>query len=88
MQDCLEHKWLQLTDAMMKTRESNLFRSNRLRQFVLSYDARRQSDDHRLLFDDLVLPPELVTTLQPDVLSADVQVPGGETCMGGGEGKE
>lgn len=72
----------------MKTRESNLFRSNRLRQFVLSYDARRQSDDHRLLFDDLVLPPELVTTLQPDVLSADVQVPGGETCMGGGEGKE
>ncbi|XP_076459478.1 uncharacterized protein LOC143292788 isoform X2 [Babylonia areolata] len=68
--ECLEHKWLQLTDAMMKTREANLFRSNRLRQFVKNYDARRQSKDLRILFDDLVLPPELVATLQPDVLTS------------------
>jgi len=70
----LEHKWLALTDTMMKARESNLFRSNRLRQFVLTYDLRRQSDDLRILFDDFVLPPELVTLLQPDVLTSDVQV--------------
>ncbi|XP_070188406.1 obscurin-like isoform X2 [Littorina saxatilis] len=73
VQDCLEHKWLQLTDSMMKTRENNLFRSNRLRQFVLSYDSRRQSEEHRILFDSLVLPPELAATLSPDVLTADVQ---------------
>nr|KAG5697851.1 hypothetical protein BaRGS_017108 [Batillaria attramentaria] len=73
VQDCLEHKWLQMTDAMMKTRESNLFLSNRLRNFVLGYDLRRQSDDLRMTFDDLVLPAELVTTLQPDVLTADTK---------------
>lgn len=74
VQDCLEHKWLQMTDAMMKTRETNLFLSNRLRNFVLDYDVRRQSETHRMTFDDLVLPPELVMTLQPDVLTADTQV--------------
>jgi hypothetical protein len=74
VQECLEHKWLALTDSMMKLREGNLFRSNRLRQFVLAYDRRRQSDDLRLLFDDLVLPPELVNLLQPDVLTSDAKV--------------
>ena len=63
---------------MMKTRESNFFRSNRLRQFVLKYDARRQSDDHRIQFDDLVLPPELAAILKPDVLTPGGQV-GGRT---------
>ncbi|KAL8623451.1 hypothetical protein ACOMHN_061964 [Nucella lapillus] len=74
VQECLEHKWLQLTDAMMKTREANLFRSNRLQQFVRSYDARRQSQDHCILFEDLRLPAALTAPAKEDVADSPTEM--------------
>ena len=38
---CLDSKWLQLTDSMIKSRNSHLFRTETLRDFSIVYLERR-----------------------------------------------
>ena len=41
MNKCLDSKWLQLTDSMIKTRNSHLFRTEILQDFSMVYMERR-----------------------------------------------
>uniref|UniRef100_A0A2C9LCS5 Protein kinase domain-containing protein n=1 Tax=Biomphalaria glabrata TaxID=6526 RepID=A0A2C9LCS5_BIOGL len=59
VQECLDHKWLQLADKHIKERENTVFLSNALSTFVREYDARRQSQDFKMDFDDAVLPIQM-----------------------------
>ncbi|XP_055959480.1 obscurin-like [Patella vulgata] len=55
LQDCLEHKWLLLSDAMVKTRQEAVFLTNKMRKFCKEYDAKRLSPDYRRDFTTFTL---------------------------------
>ncbi|KAH9489600.1 hypothetical protein Btru_036498 [Bulinus truncatus] len=59
VQDCLEHRWLQLVDKNIKERESTVFLSNTLTTFVQMYDSTRQSDDFQINFEEVSLPIQM-----------------------------
>ncbi|CAG5119205.1 unnamed protein product, partial [Candidula unifasciata] len=56
LQDCLDHKWLYLTEQAIKEREDTVFLSNNLASFVQNYDRVRQSEHYLLSFEDEQLP--------------------------------
>ncbi|XP_059145488.1 muscle M-line assembly protein unc-89-like isoform X2 [Physella acuta] len=57
LQECLDHKWLQVTN--FKEQETNVFLTNTLASFVQNYDKNRQDDKFQQNFDDLKLPIEM-----------------------------
>ena len=46
MNKCLESKWLQLTDSMIKTRNTHLFRTETLRDFSELYLERKGDNQY------------------------------------------
>uniref|UniRef100_A0A0B7API1 Obscurin n=2 Tax=Arion vulgaris TaxID=1028688 RepID=A0A0B7API1_9EUPU len=59
LQDCLNHKWLQLTDQAIKERQDAIFLSNTLATFADGYDKVRQSENFRQSFEDDKLPIQM-----------------------------
>ena len=75
VRECLEHKWLQLTDKIVKDREDTVFLTNTLAKFVADYDAVRQAEDFRQDFQAHILPIQMSKAIPFEMTTADVSKP-------------
>ncbi|KAL5005868.1 hypothetical protein ScPMuIL_017026 [Solemya velum] len=54
--ECLEDRWLQLTEDMVKAREKAVFLSGKLRVFANEYQEKHLSQEYRKVFPSLKAP--------------------------------